>query len=285
MAASLPKVRQHVHKSENARPFLEEGRAFCLFEVSLEAFALPANNQGMKVMRHARHADKVMRMEGTLAVAGVGGGVLLWAVAGHFGGYGLAAAAFLSLGGIQSSVRALRNYNRYQRGAEGEEAVLATLRALPDGYAAISNFVVPGTRQGDTDLLVLGPAGILVVEVKTYTGRYGCHGDSWFAVQADGTRQPLRSSVSRQLKRNRKAIAHYLVDCDTVAPVHAVAVFRPGVCLELTQPTVPVLTQDSLLDYILNLPPAPRPMLASEIASLFAPDPPVRSLRIPALSR
>ncbi len=226
-----------------------------------------------------------MRMEGTLAVAGVGGGLLLWAEAGHFGGYGLAAAAFLSLGGIQSGVRALRNYNRYQRGADGEESVLTTLRALPDSYSAVSNFVVPGTRQGDTDLLVLGPAGILVVEVKAYTGRYACHGDAWFAVPPDGARRPLRSSVSRQLKRNRKAIAHYLVDCDAAVPVHAVAVFRPGVRLELTLPTVPVLTQDGLLDYVLSLPPAPRPTLASDLETLFTPEPPVRSLRMPALSR
>lgn len=217
-----------------------------------------------------------MRMEGTLAVGGVGGGVLLWAQAPHLDGYGFAAAAFLSLGGIQSGVRALRNYNRYQRGTEGEDGVLQTLRGLPDGYIAVTNFVPPGTRQGDTDLLILGPAGILVVEVKAYTGRYACHGDAWFAVHADGTRQPLRSSVSRQLKRSRKAIAHYLVDCDVSVPVHAVAVFRPGVRLDLVQPTVSVRMQAELREYILSLPPAPRPTLAEDMEPLFAPPPPVR---------
>ena len=260
---------------------------YCLVQskLSLEAHPPTANNNGMKVIRHARHADKVMRIEGTLAVAGVGSGVLLWAIAGHFGGYGLAAAAFLSLAGIQSGVRALRNYNRYQRGAEGEDAVLSALRGLPDSYTAISNFVVPDTRQGDTDLLILGPAGILVVEVKAYTGRYGCHGDTWFSVQADGTHHPLRSSVSRQLKRNRKAIAHYLVDCDVTVPVHAVAVFRPGVALELTQPTVPVLSQEGLREYIQHLPSPSRPALTSEMEPLFAPRTPARSLRLPVLSR
>jgi len=233
------------------------------------------------VIRHARHADKVMRIEGTLAVSGVGGGVLLWSQAAHLDGYGFAVAAFLSLGGIQSGVRALRNYNRYQRGTEGEDAVLHTLRGLPDGYVAVTNFVAPGTRQGDMDILILGPAGILVVEVKAYTGHYACHGDAWFAVHADGTCQPLRSSVSRQLKRARKAIAHYLIDCDISAPVHAVAVFRPGVSLELTHPTVPTLTQACLCDYVLALPPAPGTMNAAELESLFAPPPPVRSLRVP----
>ena len=225
----------------------------------------------MKVSRHARHADRVMRIEGTLAVAGVGGGVLLWSQAAHLAGYGFGAAAFLSLGGIQSGVRALRAYNRYSRGTEGEDAVLHALRGLPDAYTAIANFVAPGTRQGDLDLLVLGPAGVLVIEIKSYTGRYTCHGDSWFAIHMDGTRQPLRGSVSRQLKRGRKAVAHYLVDCDVSVPVHAVAVFRPGVQLELTHPTVPIVMQDALGAHILGLPPAPRAVGTAELEGLFAP--------------
>lgn len=226
-----------------------------------------------------------MRIEGTLAVTGVVGGVLLWMQATHLGGYGLATAAFLSLVGIQSGVRALRAYNRYSRGTEGEDAVLHALNELPDHYTAVANFVAPGTRQGDMDLLVLGPAGILVIEVKSYTGRYACHGDSWFALHPDGTRQPLRTSVSRQLKRSRKAIAHYLVDADVSVPVHAVAVFRPNVHLDLTHPTVPIVTQDSLWDHLLSLPHAPRPLSMLEIEPLFAPPPPVRSLRIPLAVR
>ena len=235
----------------------------------------------MKVMRHARHADRIMRIEGTLAVAGVVGGILLWSQAAHLAGYGFGAAAFLSLGGVQSGVRALRAYNRYSRGTEGEDAVLHALRGLPDAYTAVASFVAPGTRQGDMDLLILGPAGVLVVEIKSYTGRYACHGDAWFAVHADGSRQPLRGSVSRQLKRGRKAVAHYLVDCDVSAPVHAVAVFRPGVRLEITHPTIPIVTQEALPEYILALPPAPRPVAASGLEPLFAPAPPVRRLRVP----
>ena len=212
-----------------------------------------------------------MRIEGTLAVAGVGGGVLLWSQAAHLAGYGFGAAAFLSLGGIQSGVRALRAYNRYSRGTEGEDAVLDALRGLHADYTAVTSFVAPGTRQGDLDLLILGPAGVLVVEIKSYQGRYACNGDAWFAVHPDGTRQPLRGSVSRQLKRGRKAVAHYLVDCDVSVPVHAVAVFRAGVQLELSHPTVPVVMQDALCEYILGLPAAPRVIGMAEMDGLFAP--------------
>ncbi len=230
----------------------------------------------MKIIRHPRHADKIMRIEGTLAVGGVGGGLLLWTQAAHFGGYAFAAAAFLSLGGVQAGVRALRNFNRWHRGTEGEDAVLHTLRGLPDGYMAVANFVAPGTRSGDMDLLVLGPAGILVIEVKSYTGRYACHGDAWFTLYPDGSRRPQRGSVSRQLKRAGKAVAHYLVDCEVAVPLHTVAVFRAGAELELTRPTVPIIFEQSLCDHILALPAAPRPILATELEPLFAPAPPQR---------
>ncbi len=233
----------------------------------------------MKVIRHPRHADHVMRIEGSLAVGGVGGGLLLWTQAAHFGGYAFAAAAFLSLGGVQAGIRALRNYNRWHRGAEGEEAVLHTLRGLPDPYTAIVNFVPPGTRQGDMDLLVLGPAGVLVIEIKSYTGRFACSGDQWFSVGPDGTRRPLKGSVSRQLKRAGKSVAHYFVDCDVQAPIHTTAVFRAGAELELTRPTVSIVREDALRDYVLGLPPAPRPLTAADLTPLFAPAAPARRLR------
>ena len=238
--------------------------------------------KGMKVLRHARYADRVMRVEGSLAVTGVSGGVLLWSQASYFGGYGFAAAAFLGLAGVNAGVRALRNYNRWRRGAEGEEAALAALRPLPDpAYTGVANFVVPGTRQGDTDVLVLGPFGVLVVEVKTYAGRLGCHGDSWHCVRPDGTRQPLRSSVSRQLKRGRKAVQHYLIDCDISAPVHAVAAFPPATQLDISHPAIPIIRTGELADYITRLPPAARPAVtAAALEALFAPPAPAAKLHV-----
>ena len=239
----------------------------------------------MKIIRHPRHADQIMRIEGTLAVGGTCGGLLLWTQAAHFGGYAFAAAAFLALGGVQAGVRALRNFNRWHRGTEGEDAVLHTLRALPDSYTAVTNFVPPGTRSGDIDLLLLGPAGILVVEVKSYTGRYACHGDAWFTVYPDGSRRPQRGSVSRQLKRAGKAVAHYLVDCEVSVPLHTVAVFRAGADLELTRPTVPIVREHALLDYVLTLPPASPPALAATLTPLFVPLPAPRRSCLPVLSR
>lgn len=212
-----------------------------------------------------------MRVEGVLAVAGVGSGTLLWVVASHFGGYAFAASAFLALLGVNSGVRAMRNYNRYLRGLEGEDAVLNVLQQLPDTYVCISNFVVPGTRHGDSDLLILGPFGVLVIEVKTYAGHYTCHGDTWFRVHENGAKQPLRTSVSRQLKRNIKAVQHYLVDSEVNAPVLGAAVFRSNTRLELAHATVPILQEDTVLGHIEHLPAAHQTIDMARLIDLFAP--------------
>lgn len=195
-----------------------------------------------------------MFAEGALAIAGVCGGTILWAEASYFRGYGFGAAAFVALAGVQSGVRALRNYNRHVRGSEGENIVIHALTKLPDDYTVVTNFVVPGTRQGDTDIIVLGPFGILAVEVKNFKGHFACHGDAWYAIRPDGTKHPLRSSVSRQTKRNRKSVLHYLIDFEIESPVYSALVFNASARLQLFRPTVPVLGPDTLADYILSLP-------------------------------
>lgn len=212
-----------------------------------------------------------MRAEGALALAGVGGGTILWAEASSFRGYAFAAAAFVALAGVQSGIRALRSYNRHARGADGELMALSSLGTLNDDYTCVANFVVPGTRQGDTDLLVLGPFGILAIEVKTYSGHYACHGDAWYEIRSDGTKQQLRASVSKQVKRNRKALQHYLIDFDVSSPVYAVVVFKDTTRLQMYRPTVPVLSPETLAEYIRELPEAQNKNTVSQIEQFFLP--------------
>lgn len=124
-----------------------------------------------------------------------------------------------------------------------------------------------------------------ILPVKSYTGHYACQGDAWFSVRDDGARQPLRPSVSRQVKRNRKALGHYLVDSDAAAPIYSVAVFGPRAHLDLNRPTVPVLQQSQLCDFILNLPPALTPLVAADLEPLFAPAPQPLFPALPLLRR
>jgi hypothetical protein len=94
-------------------------------------------------------------------------------------------------------------------GDRGERLTLDGLDGLGDEYTAVTNWVIPGTKQGDIDLLILGPHGALVCEIKTYSARYAFEGDNWYSVKDNGYRQPIKSP-SRQLKRNAAALQKYM---------------------------------------------------------------------------
>ena len=234
-----------------------------------------ANNCAMKVLRHARYADRVMRVEGALAVAGVGSGVLLWSQARYSAATASPPPRSWDWPASRPASAPCGTTTAGGAGRRARRPPWPPCGRCRSSCTCVANFVVPGTRQGDTDVLVLGPFGVLVVEVKAYAGHYGCHGDAWHCVRPDGTRQPLRSSVSRQVKRGRKDVQHYLVDCDISAPVHAVAVVPPATPLDLVHPTVPIVRTDQLADYIAQLPAATRPAVcAADLEPLFAPPPP-----------
>ena len=51
------------------------------------------------------------------------------------------------------------------------------------------------------------------------------------------------------------------------------------------RPTVPIVREDALREYVLGLPPAPRPFSAADLERLFAPISPARGFSLPLLSR
>ena len=58
-------------------------------------------------------------------------------------------------------------------GAQGEELLGAALAGVP-GIVVLNDRRVPGSR-ANIDHIVIGPAGVLVVDAKRYTGRIGIH--------------------------------------------------------------------------------------------------------------
>ncbi|MDR3689257.1 MAG: nuclease-related domain-containing protein [Fimbriimonas sp.] len=139
-------------------------------------------------------------------------------------------------------------------GAAGEAQVIRALGDLPDVYTAISNWVIPGTEQGDVDLVLIGPHGVLVIEVKNYSSKYECSGDDWVNVKDNGFRKRIKSP-SRQLKRNVRAIEAYLQPLGWTGPVRGVLVLPPKSKPKLEGATVEILDWASLLPFIQQLTP------------------------------
>jgi hypothetical protein len=66
--------------------------------------------------------------------------------------------------------------DRYERGQLGEQVVGAALDGLREhGYEVLHDVRWPGRRRANIDHVAVGPAGILVVDAKNWTGKVSAH--------------------------------------------------------------------------------------------------------------
>jgi hypothetical protein len=59
----------------------------------------------------------------------------------------------------------------WERGAEGEVAVARALEVLPDDWIVLHDLPWPGRPRANLDHVVIGPAGVFVVDAKNWSGR------------------------------------------------------------------------------------------------------------------
>lgn len=160
--------------------------------------------------------------------------------------------------------------NRRLKGAEGEERALGlpyplpgSLACLPETYIAFNQVLVPyGKRHRELDLIVVGPNGIFVIEVKHYRGEItGAETDrTWRQRQrgnssADTDVRALRNPVI-QVKHGARALRRYLAAHDIKTWVQgAVVMTHPDCRLEVSATGTPVLTLPQLAGYILTYRP------------------------------
>lgn len=136
----------------------------------------------------------------------------------------------------------LRRYWNYQKGLEGEKDVVETLQSLDDSYYLINDIVLDSER-GNIDHIVLGPAGIIVIETKNFEGQIGCDGDNWYYPKYQ------ISSISKQAKRNALLVKR-LTGVNFVQPL--LVFTSSNVELRLNSPTIPALRLPDLCDFIKN---------------------------------
>jgi len=96
---------------------------------------------------------------------------------------------------------------RWAAGALGENIVAAALAQLEADHVVINNLPLAGC--GDADHVVVGPAGVVVVETKYLAGRVSCLGDgTWMQSKRDEVRQI--ADPAAQVQRAAAAIADRL---------------------------------------------------------------------------
>lgn len=165
-------------------------------------------------------------------------------------------------------------------GARGEDKTLNMLKYLPDDYVIFNQVDVPNrkAKRGFTelDLIVVGPNGVFVVEVKNNNSKVT--GDenepNWTAhkVGRGGTRYKSRvRNPIQQLKRQIHALSEHLKSKQASTWLEGIVFFSNRSCrVELKQPpSVPLLQRKGLVEHILNHKPKQSPQRLEEVKKVL----------------
>ncbi len=104
----------------------------------------------------------------------------------------------------------LKDARSAKRGIDGEFEVSGWLEEIVGEGNILRNVMIPG-RKFDIDFVVVGPKGVIVVEVKNFTNRVCFENDEYFQ-EKDGRRIPLSPDDDPRLevKKHTFALSKYL---------------------------------------------------------------------------
>jgi hypothetical protein len=147
-----------------------------------------------------------------------------------------------------------KQIEKHRQGQEGEDRVVESLRYHLDGHWALfRNVKFPGRNRGDIDTVLVGPPGVYVLEVKTFTGTYRNIGEHW-EVQASNRWNLLRKSPSRQAQNNAARLASFFKADGIRQWVDPVVVWaNPSSAPSVENPMVAVWTLDRLAEELGNI--------------------------------
>lgn len=133
----------------------------------------------------------------------------------------------------------------YRKGQLGEERVLDMMYRVLDGnWWLFINLELPG-RKTDLDMVLVGPTGVWVIEIKALQGRYRNKGNHW---EYEGRRWwPTSFNPTKQVKRNAITLSHMLRSQRIEQWVSPALVWaNPESEVVLEYPDVPVWTLEHL---------------------------------------
>ncbi len=167
----------------------------------------------------------------------------------------VAGISWLVLSLFDRAMKALdKRIENYRRGEEGEDRVVEKARQVLDGeWVLFRNVVLPGRRRADLDIVLVGPAGVWALEVKTLSGEYRNIGEAWER-RAGKKWKPVAKNPSRQAEKGAVALKQFLMADGVKTFVPAAVVWANGETRPAVEnPTVAVWTMDRLQDELGNL--------------------------------
>jgi Nuclease-related domain len=104
----------------------------------------------------------------------------------------------------------LSHLHSYRAGLEGEQRVVNRMQSVLDGQWTIFHNVDLGDRQGDIDVVLVGPGGIWAFEVKTYTGNIRVKDGRWYRETSGGRMAKMQRGPGAQILTNARRLCAYL---------------------------------------------------------------------------
>ena len=147
-----------------------------------------------------------------------------------------------------------KQIENYRKGEEGENKAAEIMGRVLDGnWILFRNIILPGRKKTDLDAVLVGPAGVWVLEVKTFTGAYRNIGEQW--EYRIGNRWNLyKKSPSRQAKNNAVRLSEFFKADHVSQWVNAAVVWANQESpLTVENPSTAVWSLDRLPDELGNI--------------------------------
>lgn len=177
----------------------------------------------------------------------------------------------------------VRNLSSLKAGIRGEQNGAELLQSLPDSYLCLQNATVPYRgKESETDLIVAGPTGVFIIEVKNRNGHITGDAEDKNWVQhkvgrAGGEYESAFYNPTKQVGTHIYRLAHYLRERGCRVHIDGAVLFpNPETTLSLSgDKEIPVFSGKNagkdLLDHIRrgdDLPPETVRQIRSLLAKL-----------------
>lgn len=168
--------------------------------------------------------------------------------------------------GILQRVQGMLTYGlNWPNELAAQKAIITFLdRQLEKGYTLIRNMTL-GESGIMIPIILLGPAGIFVIQITYLRGRYQAKGESWNVESGDGYK-PAPINLIQRTRRMARALHAYIERQGVLASVDIESVLiagNPGLHIESERPAIRVMMIDGIKSFVSGLTTG-RPVLSAE---------------------